>query len=138
MRILYCNKYNYAFSVTEVYLFELMELMRGQGHEVALFSMTDPRGEATPYDRHFVPHIDFKDAFKAKSGWWQKAKRAGHAIYSTEARRRIRGMIEDFRPDVGGEVRRLVVTIGIEILHGFRDIGLRTETIAHLGDPVQA
>ena len=29
MRILYCNKYNFAFSGTEVYLFELMELMRG-------------------------------------------------------------------------------------------------------------
>ena len=48
MRILYCNKYNYPFSGTEVYLFELMELMRAQGHEVALFSMADPRGEPTP------------------------------------------------------------------------------------------
>src|SRR5579864_3412766 len=57
MRILYCNKYNYRFSGTEVYLFELMELMRSQGHEVALFSMADPRGEPTPYDQHFVPHI---------------------------------------------------------------------------------
>jgi hypothetical protein len=48
MRILYCNKYNFAFSGTEVYLFELMELMRSHGHEVALFSMADPRGEPTP------------------------------------------------------------------------------------------
>ena len=47
MRILYCNKYNFAFSGTEVYLFEAMDLMRSQGHEVALFSMTDPRGERT-------------------------------------------------------------------------------------------
>ena len=47
MRILYCNKYNFAFSGTEVYLFELMELMRSHGHEAALFSMADPRGEAT-------------------------------------------------------------------------------------------
>jgi glycosyltransferase involved in cell wall biosynthesis len=96
MRILYCNKYNYPFSGTEVYLFELMELMRAQGHEVALFSMADPRGEATPYDQYFVPHIDFKE----KVGWWQKARRVGHAIYSTDARRRIRAMIKDFRPDV--------------------------------------
>ena len=65
MRILFCNKYNYPFSGTEVYLFELMELMRAQGHEVALFSMADPRGEPTPYDQHFVSHIDFK----ARSGW---------------------------------------------------------------------
>lgn len=70
--------------------------MRSQGHEVALFSMSDERGEPTPYDHNFVPHIDFKTA----SGPWQKAWRAGHAIYSTGARQRMRAMIEEFRPDV--------------------------------------
>src|SRR5271166_5585702 len=96
MRILYCNKYNYPFSGTEVYLFELMGLMRAQGHEVALFSMADSRGEPTAYDSHFVPHIDFK----AASGLLPKARHALHAIYSTEARRRFRNMIREFRPDV--------------------------------------
>jgi hypothetical protein len=94
MRVLYCNKYNYPFSGTEVYLFELMELMRAKGHEVALFSMADPRGQPTAYDQHFVSHIDFK----AKSGCWGKAQKATHAIYSTEARHQLRAMIEDFRP----------------------------------------
>jgi glycosyltransferase involved in cell wall biosynthesis len=70
--------------------------MRTQGHEVALFSMADPRGEASPYDRYFVPHIDFKK----KAGWWDKAKQGAHAIYSLDARRRIRAMIAEFRPDV--------------------------------------
>ena len=46
MRILFCNKYNYPFSGTEVYLFEAMELLRSRGHEVALFSMADTRGPA--------------------------------------------------------------------------------------------
>ena len=96
MRILFCNKYNHPFSGTEVYLFELMDLLRKQGHSVALFSMADPRGQATPYDKHFVPRIDFK----AEGGLWQKAQRACHAMYSTEARRRLRAMIKDFRPDV--------------------------------------
>jgi len=96
MRVLYCNKYNYRFSGTEVYLFELMELMRSNGHEVALFSMADERGQPTPYDRHFVPHIDFK----GQLSWQQKVRGAAHAIYSTEARRRIRAMIKEFRPDV--------------------------------------
>ncbi len=31
MRILFCNKYNFPFSGTEVYMFELMELMRARG-----------------------------------------------------------------------------------------------------------
>jgi glycosyltransferase involved in cell wall biosynthesis len=96
MRILFCNKYNYPFSGTEVYLFELMDLLRSEGHEVALFSMANERGESTPYDQHFVPAIDFK----APSGAWLTVEHAAHAIYSTESRRRIRGMIRDFRPDV--------------------------------------
>jgi glycosyltransferase involved in cell wall biosynthesis len=96
MRILYCNKYNFPFSGTEAYIFESMELMRSKGHEVALFSMADPRGKPTPYDRHFLPHIDFKNP----GGWLHKAKLAAHAIYSPEARRRIRGMVAEFRPDV--------------------------------------
>jgi glycosyltransferase involved in cell wall biosynthesis len=96
MRILFCNKYNYPFSGTEVYLFEVMELMRSRGHEVALFSMADSRGRQTPYDRHFMPHVDFKQ----QSGGFHKARLAVRMIYSREARRRIRAMIADFRPDV--------------------------------------
>jgi glycosyltransferase involved in cell wall biosynthesis len=97
MRILYCNKYNFPFSGTEVYMFELMDLMKAQGHEVALFSMADPRGQPTPYDRHFLPNIDFKSP---AHGLFGRAKLAAHAIYSTEARRRLRGVIAEFRPDV--------------------------------------
>ena len=96
MKILFCNKYNYRFSGTEVYLFELMDLLRSHGHEVALFSMADPRGETTPHDRHFVPHIDFKEP----SGILRKARRAGHAIYSPVARQRLRALISEFRPDI--------------------------------------
>jgi len=96
VRILFCNKYNFAFSGTEAYLFEVMELMRVNGHNVALFSMADPRGAPTSYDRHFVPQVDFKKQL----GWFYQSKLAVRAIYSRQARQRIRGMIEEFRPDV--------------------------------------
>jgi glycosyltransferase involved in cell wall biosynthesis len=97
MKILFCNKYNFPFSGTEVYLFELMDLLRSQGHEVALFSMQDPRGGTTPYDHYFVPHIDFK---QERVGIFSRAKLAAHAVYSTDARNRLRRMISAFRPDV--------------------------------------
>src|SRR2546428_11733221 len=97
MRILYCNKYNFPFSGTEVYLFELMDLMRSGGHEVALFSMSDPRGPSTVYDRHFVPYIDFNQSMQ---GLISNARLAAHAIYSPEARRRFRSMIRGFLADV--------------------------------------
>ena len=82
MRILFCNKYNFAFSGTEMYLFEVMELLRAHGHEVALFSMCDSRGQPTAYDAHFVPHVDFN----SEAGCWRRARQLPRAIYSSEAR----------------------------------------------------
>jgi glycosyltransferase involved in cell wall biosynthesis len=96
MKILYCNKYNFPFSGTESYLFEAMRLMRSHGQQAALFSMADRRGEATAFDEHFMPAVDFKGS----KGWLHQVGLAANAIYSREARRRIRGMIADFQPDV--------------------------------------
>jgi glycosyltransferase involved in cell wall biosynthesis len=127
MRILFCNKYNYPFSGTEVYLFELMDLLRAHGHEVALFSMADPRGDPTPYDQHFLPHIDFKE----NCGLWRKIRRAGHAIYSQEARRRIRTMIQEFRPDVA-HVRNIYHHLSPSILWELK--AQKIPVIYHLND----
>ena len=97
MRILYCNKYNYPFSGTEVYLFDLMRLMREQGQEVALFSVADPRGEASEFERHYARPVDFKDPSHST---WRKFRLGLHAVYSRQARCKIAQMIRDFRPDI--------------------------------------
>jgi glycosyltransferase involved in cell wall biosynthesis len=110
-----------------MYLFELMELMRKRGHEAALFSMFDERGEPTPYDKYFVPHIDFKE----KTNWWGKTKRAAHAIYSPDARRRIRRMIEDFRPDVA-HVRNIYHHLSPSILWELKKQNI--PVVYHLND----
>src|ERR1017187_9068554 len=89
--------------------------------------MAHPRGESTPYDRHFVPHIDFK----AKTGWWQKARQAGHAIYSKEARRRIRAMIAEFRPDVA-HVRNIYHHLSPSILWELK--AQNVPVVYHLND----
>jgi glycosyltransferase involved in cell wall biosynthesis len=128
MKILFCNKYNFAFSGTEVYMFELMELMRAQGHEVALFSMADPRGAPTPYDQHFLPHIDFKSP---DDGFIARAKLAAHAIYSIDARWRLRRMIAAFRPDVA-HVRNIYHHLSPSILWELKAQGV--PVLYHLND----
>ena len=127
MRILFCNKYNYPFSGTEVYLFELMELMRAQGHEVALFSMADPRGEPTQYDQHFVPHIDFK----AKRDGGRRRGRPGTRSTPQRRRRRIRAMIEEFRPDVA-HVRNIYHHLSPSILWELK--AQKVPVLYHLND----
>jgi glycosyltransferase involved in cell wall biosynthesis len=127
MRILYCNKYNYAFSGTEVYLFEAMELMRSKGHEVALFSMADPRGNPTAYDHHFVPHTDFKNP----GGWFRKVGLAVRAVYSRDARLRIRAMIAEFRPDLA-HVRNIYHHLSPSILWELK--AQKVPVVYHLND----
>jgi glycosyltransferase involved in cell wall biosynthesis len=128
MKILFCNKYNFPFSGTEVYLFELMDLLRSHGHEVALFSMADSRGEPTAFDQHFVPHVDFKDA---AAGRLVRIKLGAHAIYSTDARDRLRKMVQVFQPDVA-HVRNIYHHLSPSILWELKEQGI--PTIYHLND----
>jgi glycosyltransferase involved in cell wall biosynthesis len=128
MRILYCNKYNFAFSGTEVYLFELMKMMSTHAHEVALFSMADPRGEPTPHDRHLVPLIDFK----TKTGSViARTAQAAHAIYSFQARRKLRAMIAEFKPDIA-HVRNIYHHLSPSILWELKS--RHVPVVYHLND----
>ena len=127
MRILYCNKYNFGFSGTESYLLEAMDLMRARGHEVALFSMEDPRGRPTAYDRYFVRHVDFKSADRLTD----RARLAARAIYSVEARRNIRALIEEFRPEVA-HVRNIYHHLSPSILWELKAQGI--PILYHMND----
>jgi glycosyltransferase involved in cell wall biosynthesis len=126
MRILYCNKYNFPFSGTESYLFEAMDLMRARGHEAALFAMADARGKPTAYDGYFLPHIDFKSARGLL-----KVRLAAHAIYSRQARKKIRKMIAVFRPDVA-HVRNIYHHLSPSILWELKRQGM--PVLYHLND----
>lgn len=128
MRVLYCNKYNFPFSGAEVYLFEIMAMMRSYGHEVALFSVADARGKATPYDRHFMPHVDFKSK---DSGPWRQVRSAARAIYSFEARRRLRDLVEEFKPDVA-HVRNIYHHLSPSILWELKACGV--PVVYHIND----
>ena len=124
MRILYCNKYSEAFSGTEVYLHELMQLMEAQGHEVALFSMAN---EGAPAGPNQAPFVDFNHA----AGVARKIRLAAHAIYSRETRRRLKRMIRDFRPDVA-HVRNIYHHLSPSLLWELRAEGI--PVLYHLND----
>lgn len=124
MRILYCNKYNFRFSGTEAYLFETMEAIRARGHETALFSVADSRGETTRYDEYLVPK-------EPKSGWAGKARFAGQAIYSFVAREKLRGLLATFRPDVA-HVRNIYHHLSPSILWELKAHGI--PVIYHVND----
>ncbi len=97
MRILYCNKYDYPFSGTEAYLFDLIHRMNERGHETALFSMDHGHTLAFTGRSYRIPYLDFKDP---NAGFFKKVRMAAHALYSPSARRAMRRCIADFSPEL--------------------------------------
>ncbi|HZQ22921.1 MAG TPA: glycosyltransferase [Terriglobales bacterium] len=128
MRILFCNKYNFPFSGTEVYLSELTSLLRSEGHQTASFGMSDMRGATSEYSRFLVPHLDFKDP---QHGPVSRARLAAHAIYSLSARKRLRSLIREFKPDVA-HVRNIYHHLSPSILWELNAHGI--PVIYHLND----
>ena len=97
MRILYCNKYNYPFSGTEAYLFELIRRLNERGHQTALFTMDHKKAFSFEGKSYRIPLIDFKDS---SAGVFKKARQAAHALYSLSARRAMRSCLNDYAPEM--------------------------------------
>jgi glycosyltransferase involved in cell wall biosynthesis len=128
MRVLYCNKYDYAFSGTEVYLFELIRQMNERGHRTALFSMDHGHASAFAGRSYRIPRVDFKDP---DAGLWKKAGMAAHALYSTSARRAMRACLDDFGPDVA-HIRGIYHHLSPSILWELKRQGI--PVLYHLND----
>ena len=128
MRILYCNKYDYPFSGTEAYLFDLIQQMDKRGHGTALFSMDHGRTPAFTGRSYRIPHVDFKDA---NAGLLKKVKMAAHALYSTSARRAMRSCLTDFSPDLA-HVRGIYHHLSPSILWELKHQGI--PVLYHLND----
>ena len=128
MRILYCNKYNFAFSGTEVYLFELMDLMRSHGHEAGVVLHGRSARRADEVRPALRPRHRFQDA---RAGPLASARQAAHALYSRQARQKLRDMVKAFRPDVA-HVRNIYHHLSPSILWELKAQGV--PVVYHLND----
>src|SRR5882762_11328213 len=128
MRVLYCNKYNYPFSGTEAYLFELMRRMEGRGHDTALFSMDHGNSYSFAGRSYLIPYLNFKDP---NASFPKRVRMAAHALYSPSARRRMRTCVEDFAPDLA-HVRGIYHHLSPSILWELKR--QRIPVVYHLND----
>jgi len=128
MRILYCNKYDYRFSGTESYLFELIEQINLRGHETALFTMDHGSKSAFTGRAYRMPNINFKDP---QASLLKKARLAAHALYSRSARHSLGDCIANFSPDIA-HVRSIYHHLSPSILWEFKRRGV--PVLYHLND----
>ena len=91
MKILMVNKFHYLKGGSEKYYFELAELLKEKGHEVAFFSMENDKNIKTECREYFVPQVDLNSNNKLK---------ALDIIYSKENKKQMEKALDDFKPDI--------------------------------------
>lgn len=91
MKILIVNKFHYLKGGSEKYYFELAELLRERGHEIAFFSMQNEKNLKTNFKEYFVENIDLNSNNKLK---------ALDIIYSKQNKEKMKQALEDFKPDI--------------------------------------
>lgn len=105
MKVILCNKYYFVTGGPERYMFGLTDVLQRMGHEVIPFSVDSVKNEPTPYSSYFVSSPVGSELYDSKLtqkklGMGAKVRMAQRAIYSREARQKLRKLIRDTHPDV--------------------------------------
>lgn len=95
MRIFMVNKFLYPNGGSETYIFKLGEYLQKQGHEVQYFGMEHEGCCVGNRVNAYTSDMDFHGGSKLS-----KLTYPFKTIYSTEARKKIRLVLDDFQPDV--------------------------------------
>lgn len=91
MKILLVNKFHYLKGGSEKYYFELGELLKKHGHEVAYFSMKNEKNITTGDKEYFVEELDLNTGSKLK---------AFDVIYSKANKKKMEEALDEFKPDI--------------------------------------
>ena len=95
MKILMINKFLYPTGGSETYIFKLGEYLEKQGHEVQFFGMEHEGRCVENRVNAYTSDMDFHGGSKLA-----KVIYPVKTIYSLEARKKIRKVLDDFEPDV--------------------------------------
>lgn len=94
MKILMVNKFLYPNGGSETYIFKLGEQLQKMGHEVQYFGMEHEGRIVGNHAECYTSDMDFH------AGGAGRLLYPFRIIYSGEAKRKMRRVLEDFRPDV--------------------------------------
>jgi len=94
MRILLVNKFLYPKGGAETYTFALGKLLENNGHEVQYFGLDNEKNVVGNNVNEYVTNMDFSE------GILRNLNAPFRIIYSHEARKKIRRVLDDFKPDV--------------------------------------
>ena len=94
MRILLVNKFIFPKGGAETYTFDVGKMLEEHGHEVQYFGLENEKNIVGNRVGSYVTNMDFSQGIKAN------LNAPFRIIYSREARKKIRAVLDDFQPDV--------------------------------------
>lgn len=94
MRVLMVNKFLYPKGGSETYVLKLGEVLEKNGHEVQYFGLENEKNVVGNEAKAYVSDMDFQ------TGILKNLHAPFRIIYSAEARKKIRTVLESFQPDV--------------------------------------
>lgn len=94
MKVLLVNKFLYPKGGSETYVIKLGKILTDHGHDVQYFGLEDIRNVVGNNANSYVSSIDFSQGIR------RNLAAPLRIIYSAEARRKIRTVMDDFHPDV--------------------------------------
>ena len=95
-RLLSVNSYHYRRGGSDAVYLDHAGLMEELGWENAFFSMHHPKNYPTPWSKYFIDELEFGHAYSAI----QKLVMASKVIYSFEAQKKLKNLLEDYKPDI--------------------------------------
>lgn len=103
MRILIVNKFLYPNGGSETYIFSIGRQLQKMGHEVQYFGMEHEGRIVGNHAESYTENMSFRDNATGRRSFSRKISKLTYPfkiIYSTDARKKIRRVLEDFHPDV--------------------------------------
>lgn len=91
MKILMINKFLHPKGGSETYVFQLGACLESRGHQVQYFGMEHPNRQLGNHAGAYAPYIDYHGGSRI---------RELSCLYSREAAKELRRILEDFAPDV--------------------------------------
>lgn len=93
MKVLLINKFLYPKGGSETYLFKLGELLSERGHEVQYFGLENSKNIVGNNANSYVSDMDLNTGIR------KNLTAPFRIIYSAEARKKIKKVLYDFKPD---------------------------------------
>lgn len=126
MRVLLVNKFHYLRGGSEKYYFELGELLKKHGHEIAFFSMTNEKNISTGNKEYFVDEIDMNTGSKLQ---------ALNVIYSKKNKALMKKALDEFKPDIV-HINNFQRQLSASILDAIKENNIPVVMTAHDFNPV--